>query len=480
MKARYKYRIYPNHIQITKLNQLFGCCRFVWNQSLAYFNQLYAHGKKKPSYVDLTKQFITQTKRELVWLKEVASTPLQQSLKDLDQAYKNFFDSCAGKRKGIKVKPPKFKSRKSRQAARFVGENYKIGQNKIYLPKVGKIKIVWSRPLVGNPSSVTIIKDSAGRYFASFVVETYGKNSPKSGNSIGIDLGISTFATVGTLHATSLHGDKINAPKPLKNNLKKLAKFQRKLAKTEPGSNRYEKRRLKIGKLHAKIKDIRTDFLHKLSTDLVREYDTIVLEDLNVSGMVKNRKLAKAISDLGWRQFRTLTEAKCDKYGREFRVISRWEPTSQKCSNCGFKGGKKELNVREWTCLNCGTFHDRDINAAVNILNVIQPKTKVEIVKETVAENPIQLSLFNEVAVRVASRREGSTVDYLSDAEETWLLASQQIPMMCQPALSHSSRGERPFAPTVCLTDGWESRALTLGQRREDVKIITLSSTGKY
>ncbi len=391
MKARYKYRIYPNHIQIIKLNQLFGCCRYVWNSTLAHCNQLYVNGQKRPSYVDLTKQFITQAKKELFWLKEVASTPLQQSLKDLDQADKNFFDSCAGKRKGIKVKPPKFKSRKSRQAARFVGENYKIGQDKIYLPKIGKIQIVWSRKLPTEPSSLTIIKDSAHRYFASFVVDINPEPLPKTDNSIGIDLGISTFATLS-------NGDKINAPKPLKKNLKKLAKFQRKFAKTEPGSKRREKRRLKIGKLHGKVKDIRTDFLHKLSTNLVKKYDVIVLEDLNVSGMVKNRKLAQAISDLGWRQFRTLTEAKCEKYGREFRVISRWEPTSQKCSNCGFKGGKKELNIREWTCLNCGAFHDRDINAAVNVLNAIQPKTKVEIVKETVAEAPVQLSLFNEVA----------------------------------------------------------------------------------
>ncbi len=172
MKARYKYRIDPNHIQITKLNQLFGCCRYVWNQSLAFCNELYTNGEKKPSYTDLTKEFITQAKQKLIWLQDVASTPLQQSLKDLDQAYKNFFNSCSGKRKGIKVKLPKFKSRKSKQTARFVGGNYKIGQDKIYLPKVGKIKIVWSRPLASQPTSVTIIKDSANRYFASFVVET--------------------------------------------------------------------------------------------------------------------------------------------------------------------------------------------------------------------------------------------------------------------------------------------------------------------
>ena len=390
MKARYKYRIYPNHIQIIKLNQLFGCCRYVWNSALAHCNQLYTNGHKRPGYVDLTKQFITQAKKELFWLKEVASTPLQQSLKDLDKAYKNFFNSCAGKRFVIKVKPPKFKSRKSRQAARFVGANYQVGKDKIYLPKVGKIKIVLSRPLASKSSSVTIIKDSAGRYFASFVVETCAENLPKTENSIGIDLGISTFATLS-------NGEKFEAPKPLKKNLNKLGKFQRKFAKTELGSKRREKARVRVAKLHTKIKDIRTDFLHKLSTDLAINYDTIVLEDLNVSGMVKNCKLAKAISDLGWRQFRTLTKAKCEKYGREFRTISRWEPTSQKCSNCGFKGGKKELNVREWTCLNCGTFHDRDINAAVNILEVVQPKTKVETI-ETIVENTVQLSLFQEVA----------------------------------------------------------------------------------
>ncbi|NEQ74556.1 MAG: IS200/IS605 family element transposase accessory protein TnpB [Okeania sp. SIO2C9] len=418
MKARYKYRIYPNHIQTTKLNQLFGCCRYVWNQSLAHCNKLYAKGDKKPSYTDLTKQFITSAKKELIWLKDVASTPLQQSLKDLDQAYKNFFDSCKGKRKSIKAKPPKFKSRKSRQAARFVGANYKVCQDKIYLPKVGKIKIVWSRPLASQPTSVTIIKDSANRYFASFVVETNSEFMPKTNNSIGIDLGISTFATLS-------NGDKINAPKPLQKKFKKLAKFQRKFARTEVGSKRREKARVRVAKLsygmlrkHAKIQEIRTDFLHKLSTNLVSKYDTIVLEDLNVSGMVsygmlrkRNHKLAKAINDLGWRQFRTLTESKCDKYGKEFRVINRWEPTTRKCSHCGFKGGKKELNVscgmlrkREWTCLNCGTFHDRDINAAVNILNtpiietVTQRITKVETIKAEVLETPVQLSIFEVVA----------------------------------------------------------------------------------
>ncbi len=256
-----------------------------------------------------------------------------------------------------------------------------------------------------EPTSLTVIRDSANRYFASFVVETGAEILPKNNNSIGIDLGISTFATLSS-------GEKIFAPKPLKQNLKKLAKFQRKFANTEKGSNRRERRRLKVARIHAKVKDIRTNFLHKLSTKLAKQYHDIVLEDLNVSGMVKNRKLSKAISDLGWRQFRTLTEAKCEKYGREFRVIDRWEPTSQICSVCGFKGGKKELDVslrdmkREWMCLNCGTLHDPDVNAAVNILNAgsqletVEPKPiiKVEEATETELENQIQLSLFDIVA----------------------------------------------------------------------------------
>jgi putative transposase len=178
--------------------------------------------------------------------------------------------------------------------------------------------------------------------------------------AVGIDLGIATFATLDT-------GEKINAPKPLKKRLKRLKKAQRNLSRKQKESKRREKARKRVAKIHAKIKDTRTDFLHKLSTRIVRENQTIILEDLNTSGMVKNRKLSRAISDLGWRSFRDMLSAKSDKYGRNFRIISRWEPTSQRCSCCGNIGGKKALNIREWECLFCGTFHDRDVNAAVNI-----------------------------------------------------------------------------------------------------------------
>ncbi|CCI02618.1 transposase [Microcystis aeruginosa PCC 9443] len=337
--------------------------RVVWNDTLAYCQELYRQGEKKPKYTELSKR-LTQIKKttEKVWLTEVSSIPLQQSLRDLETAYSNFFASCKGERKGRKVKPPKFKKRKSKQSARFTDNGFTVNQHHVTLAKIGDLKIVWSRPLPSKPSSVTVIKDATDRYFLSFVVEIQllSETLPNNGESVGIDLGIATFATLST-------GEKINAPKPLKKRLKRLKKAQRNFSRKQKGSNRREKARKRVAKIHAKIKDTRTDFLHKLSPRVVRENQTIILEDLNTSGMVKNRKLSRAISDLGWRSFRDLLSAKSDKYGRDFLIISRWEPTSQRCSSCGNIGGKKALNVREWECLFCGTFHDRDVNAAINI-----------------------------------------------------------------------------------------------------------------
>ncbi|NES21970.1 MAG: IS200/IS605 family element transposase accessory protein TnpB [Symploca sp. SIO3E6] len=363
MKARYRYRIYPTPEQQLALSKLFGCVRVVWNDALSFCINQYKIGEKKPKNTELQKQFITQAKKtkKREWLSEVSNIPLQQSLNDLEQAYQNFFKSCKGQRKGKSVKPPKFKRRRAKQSARFRQGGFKIGQTFVKLAKVGKLKIVWSRPLPAEPSSVTIIKDAAGRYFASFVVEIVSNVLPKTVNSVGIDLGIKTFATLDD-------GQKIDAPKPLKKRINRLRRLSKNLSRKNRGSKRYERARKRKAKLQAKLKDTRTDFLHKLSTQIIRENQTIVLEDLNVAGMVRNRKLSRAISDLGWRQFRTYLEGKAEKYGREFRVISRWEPTSQKCSCCGFRGGKLDLSIREWTCLNCSTTHDRDVNAAKNIL----------------------------------------------------------------------------------------------------------------
>ena len=363
MKARFKYRIYPTPGQKYRLAKLFGCVRVVWNDSLAFCQKKYKLGEKKPGSSELQKQFITQAKKaeDREWLSEVSAIPLQQSLNDLNQAYQNFFKSTKGQRKGKPIKPPKFKRRKSRQTARFTKGGFKVGEHKVYLAKIGKLKIVWSRELPNVPSSVTVIKDSAHRYFLSFVVEIQPEILPQTDNSVGIDLGIKTFATFSD-------GTKVDAPKPLKKRIKKLRKLSKSLSHKTKGSKRYEKARVRVAKFHAKLKDTRTDFLHKLSTEIIRENQTIVLEDLNVSGMVKNRKLSRAISDLGWRQFRTFLEGKAEKYGRDFRIIDRWESTTSKCSCCGFKGGKLDLQVREWECLNCGAKHDRDENAAINIL----------------------------------------------------------------------------------------------------------------
>jgi len=275
MKARYRYRIYPNNLQKKALAKLFGCCRIVWNDTLAYCLELRKQKSKKPSNGDLQQQFITQAKltEERVWLKEVSNIPLQQSLNDLNQAYQNFFNSCKGKRKGKKVNPPKFKSRKNKQSARFRKGGFKIHQhNKVYLAKIGKVKIVWSRPLPSQATSATVIKEASGRYFVSFVVETQPEPLDQHGQSVGIDLGITTFAALS-------NGEKINAPKPIQKNLKKLKRFQRNLSRCQKGSNRREKARLKVGLLHAKNKDIRDDFLHKLSTKITRAYQTVILED---------------------------------------------------------------------------------------------------------------------------------------------------------------------------------------------------------
>ena len=358
MKARYRYRFYPTDLQKKSLAQLFGCVRVVFNDALA----LCKNSQKLPKITELSNLVITQAKKtsSRAWLGEVSSVALQQSVRDLGVAYQNFFSSIKGKRKGRKVRYPRFKKRRNQQSARLTRNAFTIDNGSVYLAKIGTVKPIWSRELPSIPSSVTIIKDSANRYFLSFVVEVEKQSASPRNQSIGIDLGIKTFATFDT-------GEKINAPKPFKKNLKRLRKLQRNLSRKKQGSKRRERSRIKVAKLHAKIKDLRGDFLHKLSTEIIRDNQTIVLEDLNVSGMLSNRKLSKAISDLGWREFRTIIEAKAEKYERDFRVIDRWEATTQTCSCCGFRGGKLDLNIREWQCLNCETIHDRDINAAVNI-----------------------------------------------------------------------------------------------------------------
>ncbi|QLE57853.1 RNA-guided endonuclease TnpB family protein [Nostoc sp. TCL26-01] len=374
MKARYQFRFYPTDQQQRSLAQLFGCVRVVWNDALAICKQ----SEKLPSNNDLQKLVITQAKKteSRAWLGEVSNIPLQQSIADLGVAYKNFFESLKGKRKGKKVGTPRFKKKTSQQSARFRIGGFSIKGQRVYLAKIGEVSPIWSRELPSAPSSVTVIKDCANRYFLSFVVEIEPIQIDAKNQSIGIDLGIKTFAVMSN-GAKSATGDTPRgelcekAESPIYSVLdRKIRKLQKKLARQPKESKRRAKTRIQIAKLHNRIADTRKDFLHKLSTKIVSENQTIVLEDLNVSGLVKNRRLARSISLQGWREFRTQCEAKSAKLGRNFRVISRWEPTSQVCSECGYKWGKLDLSVRSVKCINCNTQHDRDENAAKNINKV--------------------------------------------------------------------------------------------------------------
>jgi putative transposase len=359
MKARHQFRFYPTDQQQKSLAQLFGCVRVVWNDALAVSKA----AEKYPGYNKLSSALtLIKKTEERTWLKDVSSVALQQSLRNLDVAYKNFFDSCKGKRKGKKVNPPRFKKKTNAQSATFTKGAFSISGESVYLAKIGNLKPIWSRDLPSEPSSVTVIKDCADRYFLSFVVEVEPVQIDAKNQSIGIDLGIKTFAMMS-------NGEKAESPDYSKHD-NKVRKLQKRLARQVKDSNRRHKTRLQIAKVHNKIADTRKDFLHKLSTKVVIENAVIVLEDLNVSGMVKNRCLSRSISLQGWREFRVLCEGKSEKYGRDFVAINRWEPTSQVCSDCGFKWGKLDLKVRTVTCVSCGSVHDRDENAAKNIEKV--------------------------------------------------------------------------------------------------------------
>ncbi len=360
MKARYQYRIYPTKQQRRNLAQLFGCVRVVFNDALA----LCKKSEKLPKNSDLQKQCITQAKKteERAWLSEVSNIPLQQSIIDLGTAYKNFFDSKSGKRKGKKVGYPRFKKKHNQQSARFRKGGFSIKGNKVYLAKIGLLKTKWSRELPSEPSSVTVIKDRANRYFLSFVVEIEPEVIVPKNESIGIDLGIKILAALST-------SEKVYAPDYSKLECK-IRRTQRRLSKRQKGSKRRELIRIKLAKLKAKLACIRKDFLDKLSTRLIIENQIVCLEDLNVSGMLKNRKLSRAISQSGWRMFRDMCEAKANKYCRDVRIIDRWQPTSQVCSECGYKWGKVDLSVRSIVCVNCHTSHCRDENAA-KVINKI-------------------------------------------------------------------------------------------------------------
>lgn len=361
VKARYQFRIYPTPGQQSDLARLFGCCRVVYNDALALIKST-QKGEKWPSNAELQKLCITQAKKtdEREWLSEVSNIPLQQSIQDLGTAFKNFFEWRKGKRKGKRVGFPRFKKKTNQQSSRFTRGGFSIKAAKVYLAKIGEIKTRWSRPLPSEPSSVTVIKDCAGRYFLSFVVEVQPIHIEPKNQGVGVDLGLKTLAALST-------GEKVNAPDTSALD-RKIRKGKRKLARAVKGSKRREQLRIAVARTESKQRNIRRDFNQKLSTRLVRDNSVVVLEDLNVSGMVKNRRLSRAISQAGWRQIRTMCQAKGNMIAdREVRTISRWEPTSQICSCCGYQWGKLDLSIRSVLCLNCGAEHDRDENASKNI-----------------------------------------------------------------------------------------------------------------
>lgn len=368
MQLRYSFRLYPNAVQQAALARAFGCARVVFNDAVRAREDARQAGRPFPTAGELSRKLVTTAKRtkERSWLGEVSAVVLQQSLRDVEAAYRNFFASLKGARKGPRLGPPRFKSRKDqRQSIRFTANaRWKITDGgRLDLPKIGAVKVKWSRMLPTTPTSVTVVKDAAGRFFASFVIDTDPAadhaRMPETDRTIGIDLGLTHFAVLSD-------GTKIDSPRFLRRAEKKLKKAQRELSRKQKGSRNRAKARLKVARAHAKVTDARREFHHRLSTKLISENQGIAVEDLSVAGLART-KLAKSVHDAGWASFVNMLEYKAARYGRTLVKIGRFEPTSQVCSTCGVKDGPKPLNVREWTCSACGTVHDRDHNAALNV-----------------------------------------------------------------------------------------------------------------
>ncbi|WP_263869846.1 RNA-guided endonuclease InsQ/TnpB family protein [Streptomyces sp. WA6-1-16] len=347
---------------------MFGCARVVWNDALVARKAAFAAGQPFPRTAELSKLLITQAKRttQRAWLAEVSSVPLQQVLRDQDRAWRAFFDSLKGSRNGAKVGVPAVKSRKdSSQSVRFTANaGWKITPaGKLSLPKVGHIPVRWSRQLPCVPSSVTVIKDGAGRYFASFVVRNDARADaarfPLVAGDQGIDLGLAHFAVLAD-------GSRARSPRFLRRAEKKVRKRHRAFSRKQKGSKNREKARVRLARAHAGVADARKDFHHQLSTKLIRENQSVTVETLNVRGLSRGA-LSKAVHDAGWGQFLRMLDYKAKRYGREFTRVARAFPSSQLCSACGHRDGPKPLNVRTWTCSECGTLHDRDWNAGQNL-----------------------------------------------------------------------------------------------------------------
>jgi putative transposase len=363
VQLRYNYRVYPTPSQQASLARAFGCARVVFNDALRARQQAQADGLPYVSDAELSRR-VTAAKLtpQRAWLAEVSAVVLQQALADLNVAYRNFFASVTGRRNGRRVAPPRLRSRRdNRQAIRFTANaRFRVLDNgRLRLPKIGDLDVRWSRNLPSTPSSVTVIRDAAGRYFASFVVQTTDEALPETGSDVGIDLGLTHFAVLS-------NGRKVAAPKFLRQAARRLRRRQQALSRKQPGSQNRKKAVVKVARAHARVADTRRDWQHKLSTRIIRDNQAVYVEDLCVAGLGRTR-LAKSVHDAGWSQFVGMLEYKATRYGRTFARIDRFAPTSQTCSACGRLDGPKPLSVRSWTCP-CGAVHDRDVNAAINVL----------------------------------------------------------------------------------------------------------------
>jgi putative transposase len=368
MLVRYRYRLDPTSTQITALRRVFGCARVVFNDAITLREAARATGRYL-SDGEVQSQVIAKAKRtsERSWLSEVSSDALGQAVRDCHRAYRNFLDSLAGERKGPRIGRPRFRSRKaSRQSIRRTRNGFRLRTNgRLYLAKIGEVRVRWSRALPSTPSSVTVIQESDGRFYASFVVEVKPDPLPRSVLESGVDLGLAMFATVvDTSGATR----QVANPRFLSRKLRKVRRQNRCLSRKQPDSSNRAKARLRLAVTHRKIRDARLDHAHKQALALVRDNQVIHAEDLHVAGMVKNRRLARAIHETGWAQFVTVLTDKCARYGRTLQKVSRWLPSSQLCSGCGYRDTSMTLAVRRWNCRECGEPHDRDVNAAKNIL----------------------------------------------------------------------------------------------------------------